>query len=156
MKKLLALLLVLGLGGVAAYLAHEGKLDVGGLGSGREKALLKEKSLRFLECLKFKDFQAAAAFHSAKDLKENPDIPKLLEDFFLIPPESLDVQENFVDYVEFDSTGMRAKVKAKSTVRILNKDETRKPEVMLYWRRMGTEWFLDLRTTLERGRRGAP
>lgn len=37
-----------------------------------------------------------------------------------------------------------------TTVNILNKKETRKPEIMLYWKRVGETWFLDLRTTLER------
>ncbi|MBI5202248.1 MAG: hypothetical protein HY925_11720 [Elusimicrobia bacterium] len=150
MKKLLALVFLIGLAGGGAYLAREGKLDVPGFGG--ERAELKRKSQRFLECLKFKNFVEAAAFHSAADLKATPDIPKLLEDFFLIPPESLDVQEYRIDYVELDSSGQRAKVKTVSTVHILNKNETRKPEIMLYWKREGGQWYMDLRTTLERKR----
>ena len=152
MKKLLALIVLLGAAGGAIYLAREGKLDLpAGLGGG-DRSALKRKSERFLECLKFKNFAEAASFHSAADLKATPDIPKLLEDFFLIPPESLDVQEYRIDYVELDSTGRRAKVKTISTVRILNKNETRKPEIMLYWKREGGQWYMDLRTTLERKR----
>ncbi len=152
MKKLLAVLVLIGLAGGGVWLAREGKLDLpAGLGGG-DRALLKKKSERFLECLKFKNFIEAAAFHSAADLKATPDIPKLLEDFFLIPPESLDIQEYRIDYVELDSTGQRAKVKTVSTVRILNKNETRKPEIMLYWKRDSGQWTMDLRTTLERKR----
>ena len=76
----------------------------------------------------------------------------MLEDFFLIPPENLDVREVRVNFVELDSTGVRAKVKVTSTVEVLNKKETRDPEAMLYWRLDNGTWYLDLRTTLERGR----
>lgn len=76
----------------------------------------------------------------------------MFEDFFLIPPEDLDVREVRVDYVELDSSGRRAKVKVTSTVEILNKKETRDPEAMLYWKLEGGVWRLDLRTTLERGK----
>lgn len=154
MKKLLALLVLIGLAAGGAWLAREGKVRLpAGLGeAGQDRAALKTKSARFMECLKFKDFKDAAAFHSPQDLKEKPDLPKLLEDFFLIPPESLDVQETLIDYVELDSSGSRAKVKTTSTVHILNRKETQKPEIMLYWKRLDGSWYLDLRTTLERRR----
>lgn len=152
MKKLLALIVLIVSAGGAVYLAREGKIDLPAGLSGGDRAVLKKKSERFLECLKFKNFIEAAAFHSAADIKATPDIPKLLEDFFLIPPESLDVQEYRIDYVELDSTRQRAKVKTLTTVRILNKNETRKPEIMLYWKREGGQWTMDLRTTLERKR----
>lgn len=151
MKKLAGLLvLVAALAGGAFYAKQQG-VEVPGLGGG-PKAVLEKKSLRFIECLNFKDFRCAALFHTDQDLKERPDLPKLLENFFLIPPESLDVQSSRVDYVELDSTGNRAKVKTTTTVRILNKNETQKPEIMLYWKKLGENWYLDLRTTLERGR----
>ncbi|MBI4348283.1 MAG: hypothetical protein HY553_15690 [Elusimicrobia bacterium] len=152
MKKLLLLLLVIGGAAALLYLAREGKVQLPAALGGADRAVLKTKSERFLECLKFKNFQEAASFHSAADLKATPNIPKLLEDFFLIPPESLDVQEYRVDYVELDSTRQRAKVKTVTTVHILNKKETQKPEIMLYWKREGEQWFMDLRTTLERRR----
>mgnify|MGYP001592835455 CR=1 FL=1 len=150
MKKLIAILLLLA--GVAGtgFLAVNG--DIPGLEIGTDQRALKQKSLRFMECLKFKEFREAAAFHHPTDLKERPDIPKMLEDFFLVPPENLDVREVRVDFIELDSTKMRAKVKVTSTIHILNKKETRDPEAMLYWRRVDGQWFLDLRTTLERGR----
>ncbi|MBI4424189.1 MAG: hypothetical protein HY554_10705 [Elusimicrobia bacterium] len=152
MRKLLALLFLVGLGAGGVYLVREGQVDLpAGLGS-KATGDLKRKSFRFLECLKFKDFKCASLFHTTEDLKANPEIPKLLEDFFLIPPESLDVQDIVIDFVEFDSTDSRAKVKVTTTVNILNKKETRKPEVMLYWKRVGEAWYLDLRTTLERRR----
>lgn len=148
MKKLLiGAVLFVGAGG-AGFLAHKGMLP----GVPSDRGELRSKSMRFMECLKFKEFQEASRFHSPEDLKANPNIPKLLEDFFLIPPENLDVQEVEVDFIELDSTGHLAKVKTTSKVNILNKKETRHPEAMLYWKRVGDKWYLDLRTTLERGR----
>ena len=152
MKKLLFVIFVFGLGIGAAYLAREGMIP-NLPGGGSDRAVLKKQSYRFLECLKFKDFRGAAAFHSPEDLKANPNLPKLLEDFFMIPPESLDIQDIAVDFVDLDSSGNRAKVKTTRTVNILNKKETQKPEIMLYWRRQGLKWYLDLRTTLERAKR---
>ncbi|MBI5596265.1 MAG: hypothetical protein HY928_09290 [Elusimicrobia bacterium] len=150
MKKLLALVIFVAAAAGAGFLALNGNIP--GIELGGDQRLLRQKSLRFMECLKFKEFREAAAFHHALDLKERPDIPKMLEDFFLIPPENLDVREVRVDFVELDSTKTRAKVKVTSTVNILNKKETRDPEAMLYWKRVEGQWYLDLRTTLERGR----
>lgn len=148
MKKLLALLVLAGSGAGFGLAVMNGYVP----GLGGPKAVLTAKSRRFMECLKFKEFKEAAAFHSPQDLKERPDIPKLLEDFFLIPPENLDVRDVRVDYVELDSTGRRAKVKVTSTIEILNQKQTKDPEAMLYWRLDGDVWHLDLRTTLERGK----
>lgn len=148
MKKLLATLVLLAAAGGFGLAVMNGYVP----GLGGHRARLTAKSRRFMECLKFKEFKEAAAFHHPQDLKENPNIPKLLEDFFLIPPENLDVREVRVDYVELDSTGVRAKVKVTSTVEVLNKKETRDPEAMLYWRLADGVWYLDLRTTLERGK----
>jgi ATP-dependent exoDNAse (exonuclease V) alpha subunit len=143
MKKLILIALALAAAGGAAYYQAS---------HGSEKAMLRKKSARFMECLKFKEFAEAAAFHSAAEVKAHPDIPKQLENFFKIPHENLDIQETLIDYVELDSTGARAKVKTTSVVRILNrKDETQRPEAMLYWKKDKGAWVLDLRTTLERG-----
>lgn len=148
MKKLLALLVLLAAAGAFGLAALNGYVP----GVGGHRAELVRKSRRFMECLQFKEFKEAAAFHSPKDLAERTDIPKMLEDFFMIPPENLDVREVRVDHVEFDSTGRRAKVKVTSTVEVLNRKETREPEAMLYWKLEDGVWYLDLRTTLERGR----
>ncbi|MBI3298956.1 MAG: hypothetical protein HYZ75_12370 [Elusimicrobia bacterium] len=148
MKKLIAFLVLAGSGAGFFLAASNGYVP----GVGGHKAVLIVKSRRFMECLKFKEFKEAARFHHPQDLKERPDIPKMLEDFFLIPPENLDVKDVRVDYVELDSTRVRAKVRVTSTVEVLNRKETRDPEAMLYWRLENGEWYLDLRTTLERGR----
>jgi hypothetical protein len=147
MKKFLLLVVVLGAAAGAGFLAMRGMLP----GVKTERGTLVKKSYRFLECLKFKEFQEAAAFHSPEDLKKNKDIPKLLENFFMVPHENLDIQDISIDFIEFDSTGRLAKVKTTTAVRMLNKDESRNAESMLYWKKDGDAWFLDLRTTLERG-----
>jgi len=116
--------------------------------------IVQEKSFRFLECLKFKEFNEAARFHTYEELREHPDIPKLLEGFFKIPHENLDIQDLHVDFVELDSTKTRAKVKTTVGLRILNKNEDRRPEAVLYWKKVGENWYLDLRTTLSRGSKG--
>ena len=147
MKKLLLLAAFLGLAGGAAFLAQQGLIP----GFENDSLTLKKKSFRFLECLKFKEFGEAARFHTLEELKAHPDIPKKLERFFLIPPENLDVQQIDIDFVELDSTGRRARVKTTTSVNVLNKNEKRRAEAILYWKRVGDQWFLDLRTTLERG-----
>lgn len=150
MKKLILIIVLVAGASAAGFLAVNGNIP--GIELGSNQRLLRQRSMRFMECLKFKEFREAASYHHPQDLKERPDIPKLLEDFFLIPPENLDVRENRVDFVELDSTRTRAKVKVTSTVNILNKKETRDPEAMLYWKLVDGQWYLDLRTTLERGR----
>lgn len=148
MKKLIAILALLAAGGAFGLAVLNGYVP----GLGGHRAQLTAKSRRFMECLKFKEFKEAASFHHPDDLKARPDIPKLLEDFFLIPPENLDIRDVRVDYVELDSTRVRAKVKVTSNVEILNQKTTKDPEAMLYWRLEGEVWYLDLRTTLERGK----
>ena len=56
-----------------------------------------------------------------------------------------------IDFVEFDSTGRLAKAKTTCGVRVLNTKEDRRPESVLYWKKTDGNWYLDLRTTLERG-----
>ncbi|MDD5630076.1 MAG: hypothetical protein PHU21_13490 [Elusimicrobia bacterium] len=147
MKKLLFAVLLLAVAAGTGYLMHEGVVP----GWQSDRALIKSKSLRFLECLKFKAFEEAAAFHAPADRQARPDLPKLLEDFFKIPPENLDIQDLNVDFIEFDSTGQRAKAKTTCGVRILNTKEEKRPEAVLYWKKADGTWYLDLRTTLERG-----
>ncbi|MBI5242841.1 MAG: hypothetical protein HY922_04035 [Elusimicrobia bacterium] len=147
MKKLLFIVFLLGAAAGAAYLMSQGWIP----GMQNDKSILKKKSFRFLECLKFKEFQEAAGFHMPEELKAHSDIPKMLENFFKIPHENLDIQDIIIDFIELDSTGYRAKVKTTSVTRILNRTDIHRPEAMLYWKKVGGQWYLDLRTTLERG-----
>lgn len=147
MRKLFALVFLLALAGGGGYALMQGWVP----GMSSDKHVLRRKSYRFLECLKFKEFVEAAAFHAPEELKKHPNIPKQLENFFKIPHETLDIQDIRIDFIEFDSTRQRAKVKTTTVVNILNKKETQRPEAMLYWKRVGDRWHLDLRTTLDRG-----
>lgn len=160
MRKLLALVLVLGAGGGAAFLASQGLLP----GVATPSAELRRKSLRFIECLKYKEFNEAARFHAFEDLKKHPEIPCQLEGFLHVPPELLDVQDFRIDSIDFDSTGARARVKTTTFFNLLNEGQvmtevkgketegkTRRSESILYWKRVGPEWHMDLRTSLERG-----
>jgi hypothetical protein len=147
MKKLLFALLVLAAAAGTAFLMSEGYLP----GWQSDKAVIKRKSHRFLECLKFKEFDEAVSFHSPADIKARPDMPKLLENFFKIPHENLDIQDINIDFIEFDSTGRLAKAKTTCGVSVLNTKENKRPESVLYWKKVDGNWYLDLRTTLERG-----
>jgi hypothetical protein len=144
LKILLLLLLVVGLG-LAAYLVLGGKTSL----YKSEHHLLKAKTARFFECIKFKEFGEAAAFHDAEDQKK-ANIPKLIEDLFSVPPEQLDIQEITVLFAEIDSTGILAKTKTRCVVHLLNSKEVRKPEVILYWRKQSGKWYLKLESSLKK------
>ena len=163
MKKLLLLVSLLAAGGGAAFMASQGLLP----GLATESGLLRKHSLRFIECLKYKEFNEAARFHSLDDLKKHPQIPCQLERFYGVPPELMDVQDFSIDFIDFDSTGVRARVKTTTRYVLLNegqarsmrdeKDDqnrTRKSEAILYWKKVGPEWYMDLQTTLNRGGSG--
>ncbi|MBI5209609.1 MAG: hypothetical protein HY927_06495 [Elusimicrobia bacterium] len=150
MKRLFAIVVVLAAGTGAAFLMSEGYVP----GWPSDKAAIRQKSVRFLECLKFKNFEEAAVFHTPAELKDHPNIPKQLESFFKIPHENLDIQDINIDFMEFDSTGARAKVKTTTGVHVLNSKEDRRVEAMIYWKKVDGQWFMDLRTTLERGAGG--
>lgn len=141
---LLVILLVLGLV-VGAYLVLSGHTSL----YQTDKHDLRQKTHRFFECVKFKEFGEAADFHDMVDRKKVK-IPKLIEDLFLIPPEQLDIQEIHVLFVEIDSTGILAKSKTRCIIQLLNKKDIRRPEVMLYWKKEQGQWFLKLESTLQR------
>lgn len=143
--KILLLLLLLLVGGLAAYLVLGGKTPL----YRSERHLLKAKTARFFECIKFKEFGEAAAFHDAADQKK-ADIPRLIEDLFRVPPEQLDIREITVVFAEIDSTGILAKTKTRCIVHLLNSKEVRKPEVILYWRKQSGKWYLKLESSLKK------
>jgi len=107
-----------------------------------------ELSKRFMENIQFKDFKSAAQL-SAPDQREKADIPALIERLFQVKPEFLDISNIELLDAHIDSTGNRARTKVKSDVKILNTGELRHPEVMLYWKKDGGTWFMDLVTSLQ-------
>ena len=148
MKKLFLLaLLVVGVVGFF-YASSEGYL--GGLsGSGDDKREIRDKTVRFFECLKFKEFKEASDFHNEEDQKA-ADIPSMIENLFQVPPEYLDIQDISLMYVEIDSSGILAKSKTRCHAKELNTGQEKDHEVILYWKKEADQWFLKLRSSLER------
>ena len=148
MKKLFLLaLLVVGVVGFF-YASSEGYL--GGLsGSGDDKREIRDNTVRFFECLKFKEFKEASDFHNEEDQKA-ADIPSMIENLFQVPPEYLDIQDIALMYVEIDSSGILAKSKTRCHAKELNTGQEKDHEVILYWKKEADQWFLKLRSSLER------
>jgi len=145
MKKLILYLVALLVVAVGGYLLSTGMIP----GIGGDRSILRTQSIRFFECLKFKEFTEAANFHSVEDRKD-ADIPNMIEDLFRIPPEYLDIQDISVLFVEIDTSGDLAKTKTRCHVKELNSAEERNHEIILYWKREGEDWNLKLRSSLER------
>ena len=112
---------------------------------------LKDMSLRFFECIKFKEFGEAAGFHNDIDEK-NCDISKMLEDIFHVPPENMDIHNIYVVTTEIDSSGVLAKVKLQMSVKVLNSGKQKNPEVNLFWKQENGQWFLKLKSSLKKNR----
>lgn len=109
---------------------------------------LRERSKDFLEDLQYKDFDKAGSYHSTKDRK-SVDIADLIERLFAVKPEFLDIMRYEIKKVEIDRSGDRAKVKTETTVKILNTDKIKKPEIILYWRKDPKEgWVMILESSL--------
>lgn len=109
---------------------------------------LRERSIDFLEDLQYKDFDKAAAYHSTEDRKR-VDIPKLIERMFAVKPEFMDIMRYEIKKIEIDRSGDRAKVKTFTVIKILNADQIKEPEVILYWRKDPKEgWVMKLESSL--------
>lgn len=110
---------------------------------------LAEESRQFMEALQFKDFKGASALSMPEHLKTY-DMPMLIERLFQVKPEFLDIQKNKILSVEKDTTNKRAKVNIESEVKILNTNELKKPNVILYWKKMDDgKWYLDLASSIK-------
>ncbi len=145
-------LLILALA-AAGYLgaAHfsGGALHTLGLPLGGERGVLREVALRFIEDIKFKDFDSAAKYH-APDVRDEVDIPFLIQRLFLTKPESLDILESEIVFSELDSTGVRARVKTRVKVKHLGNSSIRDQEFMLFFHRKSTAdpWYMELESSL--------
>jgi hypothetical protein len=114
-----------------------------------EMRKVADLSRRFLEDIQFKDFKAAARYSPLEEQK-SADIPKLIERLFAVKPEFLDIQRFEVLSAYLDSTHRRARVKLLTHVKLLNTNELRKPEVLLYWKKSITgAWEMDLASSLQ-------
>jgi hypothetical protein len=147
MKKLLFLLVLVSLAGAAFFLQDQGMIP--GLSISPETEILKNRTYRFFECIKYKEFQEAAAYHNETDRKA-ADIPQMIENIFKIPPENLDIQEIRVVHSDLDSSKKLGRVKVQMLVKLLNSEELKRPEVILYWKKENNDWFLKLQSSLNK------
>jgi hypothetical protein len=133
---------------VAAHVSG-GALYTFGLPLGGEEGELRRITLSFLEDLQFKDYQKAATYH-APELQKTVDIPFLLHRVFQTPPETLDIQEYEILWVDLDTSKLRARVRTRVKARYLPADEVREANLMLYFHRdtIHDPWFMVLEDSL--------
>lgn len=149
-KFLLVLVLVLMAGGAYVMLApkQQAQTPLSLLMDGDTRKLASQ-SQKFLEDIKFKDFEAAAQYSDPED-RATADIPKLIERLFQVKPEFLEINQVQVLSADLDSSKKRGRVKLQADVKLLNTKELRKPEVMLYWKKAPSgQWYMDLASSLE-------
>ncbi len=112
-----------------------------------DEGIIKKKSLSFMEDIRFKDFEKAAAYHHPEDL-ERVDIPRLIERLFQIKPEFLDIMTYDIMDAGLDSTGKRGRVKLKAKVNLLNSGKIKNPEFILYFHKRENTWYMELESSL--------
>jgi predicted NUDIX family NTP pyrophosphohydrolase len=150
-KVLVAVVLLMLAGGGFWGLGQSGaqKAPLGLLLSGADTQKVAKLSQSFLEDVQFKDFKAAAQYSSPED-RDKADIPKLIERLFQVKPELLDITNVQLLSSELDSSKRRAKVKLGTDVKLLNSEELRHPEVILYWKKQASgQWYMDLSSSLQ-------
>ena len=146
-KSTLAFVLVLLLlGAYFSYDSNWGRSLWTGLVS-KDRQVLNDRALSFMEDIRFKDFEKAASYHHPED-QEKADIPRLIERLFKIKPELLDIMEYHILETALDSTGKRARVKISSKVHLLNSDEIKQPEMILYFHNRDEKWYMELESSL--------
>lgn len=145
----LALLLALA-GGVVFYLQSSpmGQAPLGALLSNDAQAIVK-MGQTFMESIQYKDFKSAAQF-SLPDQKATLDIPVLIERLFQVKPEMMDMNNIQVLSHDFDSSGDRARLRMQADVKFLNSSELRKPEVILYFKKLPDgKWYMDFASSIK-------
>ena len=152
MRKFLVALVLLVVAGGAFLALSQGpaqKAPLGLLLSGADTQQVAKLSQAFLEDIQFKDFKAASQYSSPED-REKADIPRLIERLFQVKPEVLDITNIQLLSADLDSSKKRAKVKLGTDVKLLNTNELRHPEVILYWKKQpGGQWYMDLASSLQ-------
>jgi len=149
-KKVILLFVLLGCIAFTAFVisgrARGGEVSFSGSSSDRSQ--LEQYALKFMEDLRFKDFQHAASYHSVEDRKK-VNIPQMIERWFAVKPETLDIMRYEVQKIDIDSTGKRGRVKVKTVLKILNANEIKEPEIMLYFFKDPAEgWIMELESSL--------
>ena len=152
MKKAVTALLVLALllgGYLAAAHVSGGAFSTLGLALGGDRAALRRIARSFLEDIQFKDFVGAASYH-APDIRDNVDIPFIIQRLFTVRPEALDIMDYEVVFAEVDSGGLRARVKLRVKVKLLLNARIDERELLLYFERDSIDdpWYMKLEDSL--------
>jgi hypothetical protein len=151
MRKLLVLVFLLALaGGSFALFMHGNRANAPlGVMLNAQTRQVTELGRQFMEAVQYKDFKAAAELSPPGD-REKADIPKLIERLFLVKPEQLQIDKVQLLVADVDSTGKRARTKFGTDVKLLNSQELRHPEIMLYWKKAPDgRWYMDLASSLQ-------
>ncbi|MBF0408943.1 MAG: hypothetical protein HQM10_16460 [Candidatus Riflebacteria bacterium] len=112
-----------------------------------DRMYIYESTLEFLESVKYKDFKTAASFHHPDKFKER-DVPKLIESRFFVKPELLDLANHEVLHVDVNSRGDRARARCRATVKVLNTKEIRDLDIIFYWMKESSKWYMTLESSL--------
>lgn len=122
---------------------------------GSEKTFLKDRTVDFLEDIKFKDFKTASTYHLAEAQKKR-DIPDLIRRVFAVKHEVLDIKDYKILGVEMDRSKGRARVRALVYFHVLGTKKVRDSarsrdnvEMLFYWFKQpdGT-WAMELESSL--------
>jgi hypothetical protein len=145
---LLVLLALVGGGVFYLQAGPMGKAPLGALLNGDAQKVI-QMGQKFMESIQFKDFKAAAQ-DSLPEQKATLDIPALIERLFQVKPELLDMNNIHVVSHDIDSSGERARVHMQADVKVLNSQELRKPEVILYFKKLPDgKWYMDFATSIK-------
>ncbi|MEQ8171323.1 MAG: hypothetical protein ABRQ38_20700 [Candidatus Eremiobacterota bacterium] len=151
MKKLGILIFLLIIIAAVVFVAgsrYSIKLGNINLAINQDKDILAGKITSFLEDVEFKDFKKAATYHNEEDQK-NANIPRLIEEKFLVKPEFLDIIKYEVKEIEIDSSGKRSKVKTRTIFKVLNTGEVKDMEMIFYFQKADDgKWYMQLKSSL--------
>lgn len=158
MKKSVIVLLITILlaGGLLYVVASPGGISIGGIDlGGADRAFLRDRTIDFLEDIKFKDFQKASTYHLPETQKER-DIPEMIRRVFAVRHELLDIQRYEILDVELDRAKSRARVRSLVYFRVLGDKQTRESErshrdveMMFYWfKQSDGSWVMELESSL--------
>lgn len=141
--------LIVAIGGAVFYLgSSSGQNTPLSMFMSKDTQQLAELTRKFMEDLQYKDFKSAALY-SLPEHKDKMNVPALIEKWFAIKPEVLDINGIQILDTELDSSQKRAKVKLQADIKILNTNELRKPNVILYWKKLPDgKWYMDLASSL--------
>lgn len=134
---------------VAAAHFSGGVFPTPGLELGGARGDIRRQVHSFLEDIQYKDFQSAARYH-APELREQVDIPYLLQRLFTVKPEALDIMSWELIAADIDSTGRRGRVRARVKVKELLEGNLRDQEMMFYFHQEPTDgtWYMKLEDSL--------